>query len=393
MTIETKILLPEELNRAVCVVLGTRPGIVMLAPLVHELRRRDLTAFVIHTGQHYSPNMDRQFFEDLELPQPEHRLEGVSDKKTHGGQTAAMLEGIERILLERRPLLCLVGGDANTNLAGALAARKLRIAVGHVEAGERSFDWRMPEEHNRVVIDHISDLLFATGERAARNLEREGIRGRVCVTGNTIVDASLQHLEIARRKSDSLTRLGVTPGDFALLTSHREENVDVAENLRGLLQGVSEAGTAQGLPVLFLAHPRTRKRLREFGLQDWAEALPALAIREAVGYLDFLNLLSQARLVFTDSGGVQQEACIHQVPCVTLRENTEWTETLEIGANRLAGCAPARIVAAAAEALSAPRHWPRPFGDGTAAVRIADLCEEVCRDPSRLASRTAPPAS
>ncbi len=393
MTSETKILLPEELSREVCIVLGTRPGIVMLAPLIHEFRRRDLPAFVIHTGQHYSPNMDRQFFEDLELPQPEHRLEGVADKKTHGGQTAAMLEGIEQVLLERRPLLCLVGGDANTNLAGALAARKLRIAVGHVEAGERSFDWRMPEEHNRVVIDHISDLLFVTGEQAVHNLEREGIRGRICQTGNTIVDASLQHLQIARRKSDAPARLGVEPGAFAVLTSHREENVDVAENLRGLLQGVSDAAVAEGLPVLFLAHPRTLKRLGAFGLRDWVEALPALQLREAVGYLDFLALVSQARLVFTDSGGVQQEACIHQVPCVTLRENTEWTETLEIGANRLAGCEPARIAAAAHEALAGARNWPQPFGDGTAAARIAEICEEVCRDPSRLVSHGAPPAS
>ncbi len=385
MSREIKILQTNDLRPEVAITVGTRPGIVMFAPIIHEFRRRGVPHFVIHTGQHYSPNMDAQFFEDLELPKPDYRLEGVAERRTHGGQTAVMLEGIEGVLLERRPCLLLVGGDANTNLAGALAARKLRINVGHVEAGERSYDWRMPEEHNRVVIDHVSDLLFVTSENSVRNLQKEGIRGRVLVTGNPIVDASLQHLDVARRKSGVLERLGVEPGRYAIMTSHREENVDVEENLRGSLQGVSDAATAVGLPVLFLAHPRTQKRLGEFGLAEWARGLPNLLVHDAVGYLDFLNLLGHARLVFTDSGGVQQEAAIHKVPCVTLRENTEWIETLELGANRLAGTDPARILAAAGEAMRSTRDWPLPFGDGTTAKQIVDAAAEVvasCRAAS-----------
>jgi len=369
---EIKILTARDLKPEVAVIVGTRPGIVMLAPIIHELRNRGLQHFVIHTGQHYSPNMDGQFFADLQLPTPDFRLEGVAEKRTHGGQTAAMLEGIENILLERRPKLILVGGDANTNLAGALAARKLHIRVGHVEAGERSFDWRMPEEHNRVLIDHISDYLFITGENARRNLETESVKGRICMTGNPIVDASKQHYELAKLRSSAIRRFGLRPDGYALLTMHREENVDDEDRLRGGLQGVSLAAEHANIPVLFLAHPRTLKRLKEFRLEDWAKRLPHIRLEAAVGYLDFLALIGSARLVFTDSGGVQQEACIHHVPCVTLRDNTEWTETLDIGANRLSGCVPAVIAAATQQALSTGREWVVPFGDGGAARRIVD---------------------
>ena len=369
----SKFISSERQEPLVGITLGTRPGIIMLAPIIHELRRRNCPLIVIHTGQHYSPNMDLQMFEDLDLPAPEYRLQGVAERKTHGAQTAAMLEGIEKVLLERRPCLFLVGGDANTNLAGALAARKLRIAVGHIEAGERSFDWRMPEEHNRVMIDHISDHLFVTGKGGVVHLKQESVRGQIHVVGNPIVDASINHLALAKQKSDALTRLAVTPKQYAVVTMHREENVDVAERLKGALQGVSRAAQKAQFPALMLAHPRTLVRLKEFGLESWSHQLPGLRIEPAVGYLDFLNLLAHARLIFTDSGGVQQEACIHQVPCVTLRDNTEWTETLEIGANRLAGCDPEAIPAAAAMALAATAAWSNPFGDGTTAKQIADI--------------------
>jgi UDP-N-acetylglucosamine 2-epimerase (non-hydrolysing) len=377
MTNDIKVLSDHELRPTVSVIVGTRPGIVMFAPIINALRRHHVRHFVLHTGQHYSPNMDSQFFEDLNLPAPEYKLQNVSTQRTHGGQTAAMLEGIESVLLEQRPRFVLVGGDANTNLAGALAARKLRMAVGHVEAGERSFDWRMPEEHNRRIIDHISDHLFATGQIAVDNLKRESVHGKITVTGNTIVDASLQHLKLAMNRSDALERFALRPGAYALLTTHREENVDFRENLEGALQGVSDAATRSGLPVLFLAHPRTLKRLKEFDLSGWAASLPGIRIADAVGYLDFLNLIARSRLVFTDSGGVQQEACIHRVPCVTLRENTEWTETLEEGANRLAGTEPGRIVRAAEDALGIERNWSVPFGDGRAADYIVDVVRAV----------------
>ncbi len=299
---DIKTLDEEELAREVGIAVGTRPGIVMMSPIIHEVRRRGLPHFVIHTGQHYSPNMDAQFFADLDLPPPDHRLTGVAEKRTHGGQTAAMLEGVEAVLLRRRPRLFLVCGDANTNLASALAARKLHIGVGHVEAGERSNDWRMPEEHNRRIIDHISDHLFATGERSVRNLRRESVHGQIHLVGNPIVDASRRHLDLARRHSQALQRCGVEPGRYALLTTHREENVDVLPQLRGALEGVSLAAEALRLPVLFPAHPRTQKRLQEFRLDDWLAALPRVQMVDAVGYLDFLALLAGAALVFTDFG-------------------------------------------------------------------------------------------
>jgi UDP-N-acetylglucosamine 2-epimerase (non-hydrolysing) len=376
---DIKVLDPEHLDREVAVVIGTRPGIVMFAPIIHELRMRQVAHLVIHTGQHYSPNMDEQFFEDLNLPSPDYKLKGISAKKTHGGQTASMLEGIEKVLLERKPRLVLVGGDANTNLSGALAARKLRIQVGHVEAGERSFDWRMPEEHNRRMIDHISDHLFVTGEKSKSHLLRENIQGKIYLTGNPIVDASLRHAHLAKTKSDALKRFNLIQDQYGVLTTHREENVDFAELLQGSLEGVSRASNAIGIPVLFLAHPRTIKRLKEFKLWEWAHGLPGIKISEALGYLDFTNLLSKARLAFTDSGGVQQEACIHHVPAVTLRENTEWVETLEIGANRLAGTEPARIEEAAVAACQVERAWEVPFGDGKAAGKIVDVCVEIVK--------------
>jgi len=379
MTQHIKVLDPARLVQKVAVVVGTRPGIIMFAPIIHELRRRKVPHLVIHTGQHYSPNMDEQFFRDLNLPSPDHKLEGVSAKRSHGGQTAAMLEGIEEVLLERRPRFVLVGGDANTNLSGALAARKLRIQVGHVEAGERSYDWRMPEEHNRRMIDHISDHLFVTGEKSESHLLEENIQGRIHLTGNPIVDASLQHSHLAKEKSNALARFNLIQGQYGVLTTHREENVDFPELLKGSLEGVSRASNAVGISVLFLAHPRTIKRLKEFKLWDWVHGLPGMRISEAVGYLDFLNLLSNARLVFTDSGGVQQEACIHHVPAVTLRENTEWVETLEIGANRLAGTEPTRIKEAAIVACQVQRAWEVPFGDGKAAEKIVDVCVEVVK--------------
>ena len=377
MVQDIKVLNREDLMPEIGIALGTRPGIVMLAPIVHEFRRRGLAHFVIHTGQHYSPNMDAQFFDDLDLPAPEYRLSGVADKRTHGAQTAVMLEGVETILLDRRPCLFIVGGDANTNLAGALAARKLHIAVGHVEAGERSHDWRMPEEHNRVIIDHISDHLFATGELSVQNLRRENIKGQIHLVGNPIVDASRRHMELAKRRSNALRRFSVEPRGYALLTTHREENVDVPGNLRGALEGVSAAAEVLQMPVVFLAHPRTQKRLGEYGLTKWAAALPRLQVEDAIGYLDFLGLLANAALIFTDLGGVQQEACIHHVPCVTLRDNTEWTETVEIGANRLAGCEPMRILAGARQAIMSEPNWPVPFGDGASARRIVDVAARV----------------
>jgi len=380
MTIDPtlKTLGEDELKNRIAVTVGTRPGIVMFSPIIRELQRRGADFFVIHTGQHYSYNMDQAFFDDLELREPDYKLDTVKTCIYHGEQTAEMLKGIERVLLEERPRLVLVGGDANTNLAGALAARKLRVSVGHVEAGERSYDWRMPEEHNRVMIDHISDVLFVTNEKGRDNLVGESVRGRIIVSGNPIVDAARQNLGIAERKSRILDEFGLRRGGYFVLTLHREENVDSRDNLSDALRGVREAAEMTGVPVQFMAHPRTLKRIREFGLEELVEAAgDELRMREAIGYLDFLKLVSGAALVLTDSGGVQQEACILGVPCVTLRENTEWTETLELGANTLAGTEPRRIVDAVRGMIGARKGWETPFGDGKSAERIVDVALDI----------------
>ena len=379
---ERKVLDGGSLRKEIAVLVGTRPGIIMFAPIIHQLERENVPFITIHSGQHYSPSMDAEIFDDLSLPQPEYRLEGVSTKRTHGSQTAAMLEGIEEILMERRPALLLVNGDANTHLAGALAARKLHIAVAHVEAGERSDDWSMPEEHNRVIIDHISDLLFTTNQKGLANLRAEGVKGRIHVVGNPLIDASLEHAGLAQSKSAILEQLGVAPQEYAVLTMHREENVDRVDHLRNALTGVSQASIENGWPVVFPAHPRTIKRLKEFGLDEWSRNLSGIILSPALAYLDFLNLLINCRLVFTDSGGVQQEACLHQVPCVTLRENTEWTETVEIGANLLVGTDPAAICQAVAAWEEKPHEkWAQPFGQPGASERIVEHLRDELAKP------------
>jgi UDP-N-acetylglucosamine 2-epimerase (non-hydrolysing) len=354
----------------------------MFSPIIRESLQRELDFFVIHTGQHYSYQMDQIIFDTLNLPRPAYHLDGVAEKKYHGAQTAAMLEGMERVLLQERPGLVIVGGDANTNLAGALAARKLHIDVGHIEAGERSYDWRMPEEHNRRMIDHIADLLFATNEKSANRLRDEKVLGEVFVTGNTIVDAALQNIDIARRTSRIIEENGLELRNYIVLTAHREENVDFVENLTGIIEGIISLCEASGLNIFFAAHPRTLNRLEHFGMMAMVKDHAGVILRPAPGYLDFIHLLASARLVLTDSGGVQQEACIFKVPCVTLRENTEWLETLEIGANILAGTDPPRIVTAAMEMLERKIEWEIPFGEGQAAARILDICVQFLRGKS-----------
>jgi UDP-N-acetylglucosamine 2-epimerase (non-hydrolysing) len=373
---QMKVLSESEMEDKVCVVVGTRPSLVIASPIIREMERRDLHFFTVHTGQHYSYNMDRQFFRDLDLKEPSYKLDNVRFCKYHGEQTAEMLRGCERIFLKERPRVVLVGGDANTNLAGALAARKLHIRVGHIEAGERSGDWRMPEEHNRVIIDHISEFLFTTNAKGRDNLIRDNVKGEIFVTGNPIVDAAFQNVEIAKSKSRALNEFGLELGGYFVLTLHREENVDSRENLMSALLAMEIVAREFDTRILFLAHPRTRKRIEDFGLGQHAYGIEGLDVTESVGYLDFLQLMSSARLVLTDSGGVQQEACILKVPCVTLRENTEWTETLDIGANTLCGTQPERIVEGVDKMLGARREWEDVFGDGKSGARIVDIVEE-----------------
>lgn len=350
------------------IVLGTRPEIIKMAPVVKECQGRGAEFFILHTGQHYSYEMDRVFFTELRLPQAKYNLDVGSG--LHGEQTGRMLSGIERVLLKESPDLVLVEGDTNSVFAGALAATKLHIKVGHVEAGLRSGDRHMPEEINRILTDHVSDFLFAPTEEAKANLLAEGIaRNKVFVTGNTIVDAVQQHLDLALKNESLLPGLGLKKDSYFLVTAHREENVDSVTRLGGILAGLGLACAEFGLPVVFPVHPRTQKKMQEFGLS----APRDVRIISPVGYLDFLLLEARARLVFTDSGGVQEEACILKVPCVTLRDNTERPETIQVGANLLAGCDSERILEAATEMMRRSRGWANPFGDGRAAQRIVTI--------------------
>jgi UDP-N-acetylglucosamine 2-epimerase (non-hydrolysing) len=355
----------------ISIVLGTRPEIIKFSPIIRECKRLALDYFVLHTGQHYSYNMDRVFFEQLELPQAAYNLDVGSG--THAEQTGKMLIGIESVLSQEKPDVVLVEGDTNTVLAGALAAAKLGFRVGHVEAGLRSYDREMPEEINRVLADHCSDLLFAPTAKAKEILLREGIDAHtVFVTGNTVVDAVYQNLEISK-KMDVWDELDIDKGEYSLVTVHRQENVDNEARFRGIMEGLQMVHEEFGFPVVYPIHPRAKKQLDMFKLGS-----DGVKVIEALDYLSFLQLESNAKLVLTDSGGVQEEACVLRVPCVTLRYNTERPETLEVGANALAGADPAEIVKKAGLMLNKDRKWDNPFGDGKAGEKIAMILREEC---------------
>ncbi|WP_340110616.1 non-hydrolyzing UDP-N-acetylglucosamine 2-epimerase [Pikeienuella sp. HZG-20] len=370
------------MSKEICVIVGTRPGIIMMAPIIHALQAADHPHYVIHTGQHYSPEMDVELFEDLGLTAPAYHLKGAAEAQTHATKTARMMEGCEAAFLERRPGVVLVNGDANSNVAAALAGRKLGVPLAHSEAGERSYDWRMPEEHNRRIMDHISELLFATNDKARDILLGEKVPGAVHVTGNTIVDASLNHAVVAQERSNALSERGLTAQDYLLLTAHREENVDQPDRLEAIVRGAQAAGEAAGCDVVFPAHPRTAKNLEAFGLMDLARKSSRIRMTPALRYLDFMQLLINARAVVTDSGGVQQEAFIHRRPCVTIRDNTEWTETVARRGNRIAGASdPERICGAVVAALAeTDADWTPVFGDGRAAERIVAHCARLLED-------------
>ena len=351
----------------IAIILGTRPEIIKMSPVIRACEKQNLDYCIIHTGQHYSYEMDRVFFEELELPQPEYNLDVGSG--THAEQTGKIMFGVERVLKNVKPDIILVEGDTNTVMAGALAAAKLHIKVGHVEAGLRSYDRRMPEEINRIVADHVSDYLFAPTEKAKQNLLREGVEeDKIFVTGNTIVDAVYQNLEIAKRKVNVLKDLGLKPKEYFLVTAHRQENVDVKERLKGILKGLELIHEEFSMPVIFPIHPRTRKRIREFGL-----SLDGVTVNDPLGFLEFLQLEANARLVLTDSGGVQEETCILGVPCVTLRDNTERPETLEVGSNIIVGTKREKILEGVKLMFNKENSWENPFGDGRAGERIIEI--------------------
>ena len=364
----------------IAIVLGTSPEIIKMSPIIRECEARNLDYFILHSGQHYSYEMDRAFFEDLDLPEPKYNLDVGSG--THAGQTARILTGIEDVLMKEEPDIVLVQGDTNTVMAGALAAAKLHIRVGHVEAGLRSFNRTMPEEINRVVADHVSDYLFAPTETARRYLQNEGIEeNKICVTGNTIVDAVFQNRELSKKKTDILDTLGLAPREYFLVTSHRQENVDNPENLRSIIAGLEAVHREYSLPIILPMHPRTRKMVEQFGIP-----LDGISAMSPVGFLEFLQLESNARLVLTDSGGVQEETCILGVPCVTLRKNTERPETIEVGGNMLVGADSKRICEGVRAMLARRAGWANPYGDGTAGSMITTICGKLRSNDSSLTS-------
>lgn len=350
------------------IVLGTRPEIIKMSSIIRECQKNNYDYFIIHSNQHYSKQMDQIFFEELELPKPKYNLEIGSG--SHAEQTAKILSRIEPILLKEKPDIILVQGDTNTVMASALVASKLSIKIAHVEAGLRSYDRTMPEETNRIITDHISDYLFPPTEKSAKILESEGIaKEKIYIIGNTIVDAVYQNLEIAKKKVNVLKNFSIEPKKYFLLTMHRPSNVDNKENLTNILDVLEIIYQKYKLEIIFPIHPRTKKQIETFGLK-----LPS-GTREIapVGFLEMLQLEQNARLILTDSGGIQEEACILKIPSITLRENTERPETIEIGASKLAGNNKPKIINYTKEMLEKKDSWDNPFGNGQAAKKIMEI--------------------
>ena len=353
-------------------VVGARPQFIKSMPVGREMRAAGHAEVLVHTGQHYDDEMSAVFFRELDISEPDYNL-GVGSGP-HGWQTGQMLMRIEEVLLAEKPDWVLVYGDTNSTLAGALAAVKSHIHLAHVEAGLRSFNREMPEEHNRVLTDHCSDLLFCPTQTAVDNLAREGITKGVYLVGDTMYDAVLQFAEIARQRSTILQDLGLKSKGYLLTTVHRPYNTDVPENLRNILGAFAEVGE----PIIFPVHPRARQKIAELDGVANPEFNRNVRMIAPIGYLDMLVLEQHARMILTDSGGMQKEAYFFGVPCVTLRPETEWVETVESGWNVVVGASRMEIVSAVSG-----REWPQEtsptvFCDGPAAYRIvARLMEEL----------------
>lgn len=350
----------------IATVVGARPQFIKAAPVSRELRKRH-QEILIHTGQHYDANMSDIFFDELHIPRPDYNLEIGSG--SHGRQTGAILAKVEEVLLEEKPDALLVYGDTNSTLAGALAAAKLHIPVMHIEAGLRSFNRNMPEEINRVLTDHLARWLFCPTDTAVANLASEGITAGVYQIGDVMYDAFLYNRELALAHSSILDQLNLNPKEFVLCTIHRAENTDDPQRLGEILRAVSAAP----LPVVLPLHPRTRKIIQEQGLSSLLGS--KVQVIDPVGYLDMIALESACRKLMTDSGGVQKEAYFAQVPCITMRDETEWVETVETGWNTLAGADSKRISEALASAAP-PAGQPPIFGQGDSARRFVSIIEE-----------------
>lgn len=343
-------------------IVGARPQFVKAAPVSKALRK-DHRELILHTGQHYDENMSRIFFDELEIPRPDKNLEIGSN--SHARQTAAILVGVENYLQQEKPDLVIVYGDTNSTLAGTVAASKLCIKIAHIEAGLRSFNRTMPEEINRIVADRLSDVLFCPTETAVINLKKEGMTGRVFNVGDVMFDAALNFAPMADAKSKILDRLGIAPKRYALMTLHRAENTDDVEKLTAIVDAVVESEKT----IVFPVHPRTRKYLAEYSLSDKLNQAEHIILTEPVSFLDMICLEKNAKQILTDSGGVQKEAYFYKIPCITLRAETEWVETVDDGWNCLVGADREKISEAI---LNFSPNTPQKghFGDGTASGKI-----------------------
>ncbi len=374
----------ESAGRSVMCVVGARPNFVKAAPLVDALRAQPgTTVSILHTGQHYDRALSDSFIDQLGMPEPSHSL-GVGSG-SHAEQTAAVLVGTEKVLLQDRPDALIVVGDVNSTVGAALAGAKLGIPIIHLESGLRSGDWTMPEEINRAVTDRISDLLLCHCQEAVENLAAEGITGqRVAMVGNTMIDSLFRLLPVARQRG-ALERLGLEHGNYVLVTLHRPALVDDPERLSAVISVLS--GFAERLPVVFPIHPRTRSKLAAAGC-----SLEGVQVADPLEYLDFIALQDGARLVVTDSGGVQEETSALGVACLTYRDNTERAVTVELGTNTLVGVDPAALADAGRRELSAPRHRAAqiPLWDGHAGERAARAISDLLARPeASLALRAA----
>jgi len=349
-------------------IIGARPQFIKAAMVSREIAGyQNINEILVHTGQHFDDNMSDIFFRNMHIPMPDYNL-GVNSL-SHGAMTAQMLEKIEKVLIEQKPDKVLIYGDTNSTLAGAIAAVKLHIPIGHVEAGLRSFNRKMPEEINRVVADHVSDLLFAPTETAVDNLKHEGVaEEKIFQTGDVMYDAALYYSEICETESDILKSLNIQKNNYVLLTLHRAENTDDADRLKAVFNGFKKA--AGQISIILPLHPRTKIALQRIGL--YSDIKDKLKIIDPVGYLDMIKLEKHAKIIATDSGGVQKEAFFFNVPCVTLRTETEWVELIETGWNSLVDTSSAERIANTILKIKAPENVVKQdvYGDGQASKKI-----------------------
>ena len=355
------------LKAKVMSVVGVRPNFVKLAAL-HEFLEKDYDHVVVHTGQHYDYELSKAFFECLELPEPDYNLEVGSG--THGYQLGEMIKRTEKVLLKEKPNLVIVYGDANSTLAGALAAVKLHIKTAHVEAGYRSFDKKMPEEINRLLTDAISDLLFAPTKTAEKNLKKENVQGKICLTGDVMVDVLLKYMKTAEKKSKILKKLNLKPKEYITVTFHREENTENKTKAQNIVKALLKL---KNYKFVFPIHPRTKKALKKYKLLKKLEKAENIKVIPPLNYLDFVKLEKNSLKIITDSGGVQKEAYILGIPCITLRSTTEMPETVKEGWNKLVDTSTQKIIEVT-KSFNSKNNKPRKaLGNGKAAEKIKKI--------------------